>query len=425
MPRLDTAPRPETAPQARHTAQANVLAQLLQTILAAVQPQAGSGAPSHTQSLAASGARNRFHNGHANGDYARPFVFGVDDALIAALIGPVVQVLPQLMNAANQRRAQITQSNNALITSILSDVNRRLLLDRLIEAQRQAPAAGAPAAGAQAPGVNLDQLIQLLQQAPPAGNGAATAAQNGAAATGAGATGSTGTAATGQQPAAPLSIGRWEGPTTLSTRAVVSFTLAPTVTWNRRPMVLFAKGQPMRLTLQLNVTDPVPAKPLPKAIVAVTFKDCGDHTTLFEKTFKQKDVAANTAVPLSFSADEIARLPVSRPIAIVAEMRWPTRDGIVHKALGSADIVVVGRWFFKNQGQGALPSTSSPTYSSTARSGTRSGSRRRSMPPRGRRGRSCGRSTSTRSIPCSSRRPRRRTASWRPSCLRAHPTRKA
>jgi hypothetical protein len=334
---------------AQPVAQPDVVALLLQTILGALQQQNVAQPRSGQQSLLEPAEGNRFTNGHHahNGEFARPLIFGIDDALIAAAIGPIVQILPQLMNSANQRRVQLTQANNSMVTNLVSEVNRRMLLERLIEAQRQVPAGAQPAGAAE-----LNQLIQLLQQAPQASQAPGTAAPSTSTAPAAAAATPATAVAPASAPAAPLSIAQGPQRTVqLSSRAVLSLVLGEPIDWNGTRAVLFSKAHPLQLKVRLNVTEPVPKRPLPKAIVTVVFKDSSDQTVWYEKTFKQKDVAPNAVLPLAFAREEASRLPINRPIAVLIEMRWLTaRDGLVHKALGSADIVVVNRHFVKDHG---------------------------------------------------------------------------
>ena len=101
---------------------------------------------------------SRFENGGAS--LARPFIFGIDDALLASLAGPiigqVVGILPQLANVANQKRLTLQAGQNKLVSDAIAAINQRLLLQQVQDAQRQA-------AGAQA--VDLAKLAELLQQA--------------------------------------------------------------------------------------------------------------------------------------------------------------------------------------------------------------------------------------------------------------------
>jgi hypothetical protein len=295
------------------------LAKVLATLLRSLFGDTGGAAPATAKSLSIGGDphRNRF----ADSDYAHSFIFGVDDALIGALAGPILQVLPQLLNAANQQKIQSKQADNKLISDLVSGVNQRLMLQQLAAAQ---PAAGA----AQSP--EVAKLVQLLQQ-----QGAAGAPAAGAPA---------------PAPAVPQSLSlSASNSATLSARAVLSFQLAPSLTWNGVQRPLFARDSNLCLKVQLDVGDPVPKAPLPKAIIKVVFKDAADHSALFEKTFKQKGIAAGTPLPLDFSAADLARLPANKALEVIAEMRWLTASG-EYKALGSSEIVLVGKCILKSQG---------------------------------------------------------------------------
>jgi hypothetical protein len=300
----------------KNDALANVLAVLLRSILGdGKAPPAVAGAKS--LSVNGSGAGNRF----ANGALSHPFIFGIDDALIGALAGPVLQLLPQLMNLANQRKIQTKQADNRLISDILSDINRRMLLQQLAGAQ--------PAnAGATPTSPELANLVQLLQQAPaaPANAGAAPPP------------------ATAQSLAMEPASGA-----VLSSRAVLGFAFADPLPWNGSQKPLFVKGA-IRLRVRLNVGNPAPKSVLPRVILKVAFKDPADHSVLLEKTFKQKDVAANSSVAFDFTADELAPLPGNQPIDVVAEMRWRTAKNGEYKALGSSEIVLIGKYLLKSQG---------------------------------------------------------------------------
>jgi hypothetical protein len=285
-----------------------VVTNLLKTILGAIggnaatpvgSPQAGGSKP---MSLSLD---NRF---------SRPFVFGIDDALLATLAGPIIQALPQLMNTVNQQRLAMKQEDNKLISGILSDVNKRLLMSQLADAQK----AAAPVAGQPSP-EDIKKIIELLAQAPP-GGGTTTATTK------------------------SLSV----DPSNLSSKAVLSFEFAPGVQWQGSSKVLFARNQAIQLNLKLVVAEPAPKTPLAKAIIKVVFKDA-DHKPLFEKTFKQKTISANAPLPLAFTADELSKMPANRNVSIVAEMRWLTSGG-ERKALGSAEVVFVDKYFVKEKG---------------------------------------------------------------------------
>jgi hypothetical protein len=279
---------------------------LLKTILGAItnpapavgSPQAGGSKP---MSLSVD---NRF---------SRPFIFGIDDALLATLAGPIIQALPQLMNAANQQRLSMKQEDNKLISGIVSDVNKRLLMSQLADAQKSATAAGSTPSAE-----DVKKLIELLSQSQPA------------------------------TPQTAVTKSLSVDPSSLSSKAVLSFEFAPGVQWQGSPKVLFARNQAIQLNVKLAVAEPAPKSPLDRAIIKVVFKD-SDHKPLFEKTFKQKTISANAPLPLAFTADELSKVPANGKVSIVAEMRWLTSRG-ERKALGSAEVVFVDKYFVKEKG---------------------------------------------------------------------------
>ncbi len=286
--------------------------------------------PSKGQSVGPVVVSNRFANGDGHhGDLSRPFIFGIDDAAIATLLGPFIKILPDLMNSANKKRVEMKQAQNALIGGIMSDINRRLLLDKLIEAQK-APAAQPGAAGAP----DLNQLIQLLQQA-----------------------GEGGTATQQSLPAAAMSGVAFANPRSyvLSSRAVLSFITGEPVKWNGSSKLLYAKNQPLQFNVKFAVGEPVPQRPLPKALLKLTFKDSTDQTVWLEKTVRHKELAPNAVISVPLSPEDAARLPVNQPVAVLAELRWPAKSGPAHQALGSCDVVFVNQYFLAGQGAAVSP----------------------------------------------------------------------
>lgn len=308
---------------------ANLLTQLLNTILGGIPGKPGP-VVSEQKSLYGPGVHANLFLNPQNAAFSQPFFW---QAILQAVAGPIIQMLPQLLNSANQRRIQLKQADNKLVSDILSDVNRRMLLEQLLQVQRQAPAAAQPG------DADLNQLIQLLQQVP-------AASQPGA---------------TGVAPQAPVatasltqSLPRDEGHAfTLSSKAVVSFVTADAMPWNGLQKVLFAKNQGLQLKIQLNVAEPVPKSPLPKAILKIIFKDGSNQSVWHEKSFKQKDVLPNRVMVFPFGADELSHLPAHKPITLLAEMRWlSAKTGKEYKALGASEIILVNKYFLKEQGQG-------------------------------------------------------------------------
>jgi hypothetical protein len=319
----------------------DLLASLLRTVLGSI-PGAPAPGTSRTQSLVNPiPPRNRFAAAQSV-HWARPFIFGIDDALLGTMIGPLISALPQLMNSANQQRLQQKQTNNKLITDILSEVNRRMMLDRLLAAQRQ------PEPGEATSQADMAQLLQLLQQAAPANTPAPAPAAAPPAAP---------PAATTPPPlprAQSLSVEASDS-ASLSSQAMVGFVTADPISWNGASKLVFARNQNLQLKLQLKVVEPAPKAPLPKAIVKIVLQDPADKTVRLEKSFKQKDVLANNAMTFAFQPDELAQLPVNKPIDVLAEMRWLTKTGRRYKALGSTEIVLVNKCFLKQQGKEASP----------------------------------------------------------------------
>jgi len=287
--------------------------------------------------------------------FSRPFVFGVDDALLASLVGPLVQVLPQLANAANQRRVQLRQADNKLIGDILSDIERRRLLEQVLAAQP------APSEGGESP--DLTELLRLLQQVAPPSSPSPAPAPSGTAVAAPAAPAPVAAAAP-VPPAAPAAPA--PPPATvsrpasvvaadaavLSRRAVVSFVTAPPVPWLGGEAVLYARYAPLRLRLRLDVGPPVPTRPLPKALATLTLKHAADESVLFSRTYRLRDVVPNTELALDVAPDDLTHVPAGARVVAVVEVRWPSaKSGAAPvKALGSTDLTFVDRWFVKEQG---------------------------------------------------------------------------
>lgn len=300
----------------------DTLAALLKQVLGGLQAGKET-APAKSLSVFTQPAgSNRFFQSPKS-QFSRPFIFGIDDALLASLAGPVLQILPQLMNGANQQRLQMRQENNKLVTDVLNSVNARILQERLLDAQRQAAKDSQTAKAAE-----LEQLIKLLEVQAETGL----------------------TAANLPAIAKPQSLDHGYS-SVLSAKAVLSFMTADPVSWNGKPSILFVKGQPVQLKIQFTVAEPVPTKPLPKAILKVAFKDPSNQAVMFEKTFKQKDVSPNAIMKLSFTEGELSHLPVNKPVVVLAEIRWlRSKDKKEITALGSSEITLVTKYFLKEQG---------------------------------------------------------------------------
>jgi hypothetical protein len=280
--------------------------------------------PQSIARVVTNGIGNRFVASRSR--YARPMIFGVDDALIASLVGPVLQILPQLANAANQKRVALKKADNDLVAGILSDINKRLLMDKLLEAQQAAQQQGG--AGQLTP----DQLKALtdLMAKLPAGEVAKPA--------------SLGMSFSTPPPADHQ----------LSNRAVLEFTLGKPLPWNDSQRALFDRGQTMLLKPRLVVGAPVPKSPLPKAILKIVLQDAANPDVRAEKVFKLTAVAANTALECSLEPAELSHLPKNSPLNVLAELRWRTPRGET-RAYGSTELVLVDQFFVKTRGAEVSP----------------------------------------------------------------------
>src|SRR3954447_3226389 len=303
--------------------------QLLGLIQAILKQIPGLSALSGQQSLFVEGQRPRFG---ARRDMSHPFIFGVDDVLIGAAIGQVIQVLPALMNAAGQKRVQLQQTQNKLMTDIMSDVNRRMMLQQILDAQRLSAGSGA-----QTP--DLSALAALLEQAgaqPTAGTPPAPAPVAGQSLS----FSASPTEGAGASPAA---------------RATVAFVTAPALPFNGRDHLLLAKGRQISLDVKLVVGEPLPAKPLPKAIVNVVVKRASDQSVVAEKVVKQRDLAAGASVTVVFSPEDLQHAPSGEPLSLLAQIRWRTGSGREVQAAGATEAVLVDQFFVKERGSALGP----------------------------------------------------------------------
>ncbi|SDH26061.1 hypothetical protein [Chitinophaga filiformis] len=308
----------------------NMLTGLLGAILRAVAP--GIPGLSGQQSVSTAQSHdNRFcsdicsDSNRSSGDnqFSKPFVFGIDDALLASLAGPLiqqgVQLLPQLINAANQHKLQTLQANNQLMTTLAGDVQRRLMLQQLL--QNQQPGA--------APNIDpavLAQLIAQLQNAQPAAAPAAAPV------------------------ATAHSIMQNNTAYTLSSGVILTFESLKLSSYNGKQQLLLQQADKLLFKIKLNVGQ-APKNPLPKAIYTFYFKDPVSRQLLLEKTFKKKDIQANTNVEFEFMKNELLSLPLYKDLEIFAEVRWRTSSGKEYKAIGNTPAVFVQNYFVQQQGE--------------------------------------------------------------------------
>lgn len=258
-------------------------------------------------------------------DWSRPFIFGIDDVLIGALAGPLLNVLPQLVNAANQQRVQTQQANNKLVTDALATVNQRMLMEQLLQAQQKAS------------GDQAAQLAALQQQLQALVDGAQTAKTQSLSMSDDG-------AATPWTSSGPLAV-----KATPAARATLAFAAADPLPFNGKPHLVFVRNHDAELKVRFTIGDPVPKNPLRRAILAVTLKGTHHPSDWVRVEARLTDVAANSVQTLIVSQADLAKLPTNRRVAVIAELRWPGSRGKVYTATGSTDIVLVDKYFVKER----------------------------------------------------------------------------
>jgi hypothetical protein len=297
-------------------------------------PAAASGAGALAK-VASLPRRHDEHNRFVTGGplhVAEPFIFGIDDALIASLIGPLLQVLPQLMNAANAKRIELKKADNQLMAGIVSDVQKRLMLDKVLEAQRAAQAQG-PAAPVDA--AQLEALAGLLASLPagPVPAAAGPVAPSVAKSLSADAAASEGTAYVNSE------------------RAMVSFEFGPSMRLPGAELPVFQRTRRIVLRPHLAVSGNAPKAPLARAIVRVMLRDAAHPEVRVEKTFKLRDLMANTPIDCAFEPTELAPLPAHARLTLLAQVRWRhPRTQRETRATGAAEIVLVGEHFVRERG---------------------------------------------------------------------------
>jgi hypothetical protein len=139
-------------------------------------------------------------------------------------------------------------------------------------------------------------------------------------------------------------------PGNVSARAVLDFALEPSTEWNGARKAVFDRTRGIRLSPRLVIAPPVPNAPLAKAILKIVLQDAGNPDVRIEKIFKLKNVAANAPLDCAFDAAELSRLPPGTCCSVIGELRWQTKQPGGTRALGSAELVLVGPHFVKSRG---------------------------------------------------------------------------
>ncbi len=186
-------------------------------------------------------------------------------------------------------------------------------------------------------------------------SGASATVPSGASPTvpsGASPAGPTGSAAAISEIAKSLTDGADAAGTTASGKVLLSFEPVPQTTWNGDPRSVYNHQTPMTIQLRIAIAGEIPAQPLPKAIFTFTVKDAKKQDLHFEKIERRKDISPGSVQSFTFTAEEIRRLPMHRPLSLFAEIRWLASDG-QHElnAVGSTEFLLTGAWSIKQQGQ--------------------------------------------------------------------------
>jgi hypothetical protein len=275
------------------------------------KPPAGAtsaGATSAPASVAVRPVENRFW------PYSGPMIFGIDDALIGTLAGPIisnvvgpfVQALPQLLNAVNQQKLARRALTDQQVKDLLSQVDRTMLMQQLISAQNQpvnpgvTPAAPADAAPTITP-ATLDALTALLAATPTAA------------------------APTGTPAAAiskPASIDAPARPTPVASKAVLSMVTGPATTWLGSPQVVFSRAQAPTFRFRLDVGTGGPTSPLPRAILELCIREPGGAHTLVHRSERLTGIVPGTLVTVTLTSQEATALPADSPLEVLACLRW-------------------------------------------------------------------------------------------------------
>lgn len=322
----------------------------------------------------------------------RPMIFGVDDALLAALagpalsgvVGPLVGMLPQLLNEANEKRHEERDDNRRLVTELLAQVDRTRLLQQLLDAQS---AGSAPAASS----AELEALTRLLQSgtvpaassapaaapapaaaarppatptpaaaatpapapatpspaapsgaAPAAGGGPATPAGSAAAPAPAPATSPTAPAPTPApartQSRTTRAMGR---PGPVASRAALVPVLGPTVPWQGQARPVFARDRVIRLRFRLETGAEGPSTPLARALLTVTATAAG--APVLTRTERIVDLVPGAEMAVSLTPEDLSAVPSHTPVEISAQLRWPGTRGTYQSGCAQTLLLVAGR----------------------------------------------------------------------------------
>jgi hypothetical protein len=328
-------------------------AALLAAILHAVLGASGPTQPGRSTSMSV----NRFSD---QLPLTRPFIFGVDDALLASLagpalssiVGPLVQALPALVNSANQRKLQEQAGNRQLITDLLSEVDRTLLLEQLAQARTQPPAQ-APVGSAAPSDADLAAIARLLQgaaTAPAPVTGTPPPAPSGAVARPAAPTPSAPLAPSGATLATAPVRAQSAETTALPSRAQLRPVLGPATEWAGASRTLFAAGRPVVLRYRLDAGSTSTPATIPRAKLRVVLRERGNDRDLANGESRITSLRPGAEITVSLSASDLAGVPTGTEIEVLAELRWPTRTSSF-VATSASTVVLAPPWWVRSTGE--------------------------------------------------------------------------
>lgn len=263
------------------------------------------------------------------GSRSEPMIFGIDDALIGALAGPVlanvagplIQLLPQLLNSANQAKIAREAQTNQHISNLLSQADRSLLMRQAIAAQNMPVNPGVTSSDLEA----LANLLQAFASAPsPTGTQAPLAR------------------------AASIETPRKSVPT--ASKAALTAVCGPAVTRLGAPRVCFAREQATTFRFRLDVGAAGPKVALSRAILTICIREPGAAQSVLERSVRLTDLLPGSEIKVALTGDETRALPVDADLEVLASLRWKT-PARTYQASCSRIVVLTSRAQVKSRGE--------------------------------------------------------------------------
>jgi hypothetical protein len=243
---------------------------------------------------------------------SRPLVFGIDDALLAALIGPVLQSLPELLNAAGQVRETRIAANNQLARDALG-ATERMRITQLLETQE---AGGGSGRAAEIRTLLMRLLAGDAQTPVPTGTSSTHAAAS--------------APAPGPAPVSPGAATSASEPLSVLLRdaqpskAVLRQVLAiPTSTDLSTHTAEFAKNRALTLRFALETGSAGPTTELPRSILHLALREPGGLTDLCTVSERIINLTSGKEMRVELPPADVAALPTDTPLELRATLRWP------------------------------------------------------------------------------------------------------